>query len=75
MSVVNIRSLTRNLTVDYGNDMRFADPLQERQEPTLKRQIQGVARRRPDRRHGTLPKAFSLLSDLDLSPEFWISVP
>jgi Aldo/keto reductase family len=47
----------------------FADPLYERQEPALKRQIRHVACWPSGRRHWTLPKAFFLLSGPELGPK------
>ena len=51
--------------------MPFADPLYERQEPALKRQIQHVACWPPGERHWALPKAFFLLSGPELGPKTW----
>ena len=54
-----------------GNSLPFADPLLERQELALKRQIQHTARWPPGKRHWTLPKAFFLLSGPELRPNIW----
>jgi hypothetical protein len=53
----------------------FADPLQERQEPPVKRQIQDVARWLPDRRRGALTKAFFPVSSSDLGQEPGLCAP
>jgi hypothetical protein len=45
--------------VGDGNSLPFADPLQERQEPALKQQIQDVTHWPADRRRGTPTTAFS----------------
>jgi hypothetical protein len=42
-----------------GNSLPFADPLPERQEPILKRQIQPTARWPPGKRHCTLQRRSS----------------
>jgi hypothetical protein len=54
--------------VGGDSSLPFADPLHERQEPSLKRQVQDVARWPPDRRRGALPKRFFLLSCPDSVP-------
>jgi hypothetical protein len=46
----------------------FADPLYERQEPALTRQIRHVACWPPGKRDWALPKAFFLLSGPELGP-------
>jgi hypothetical protein len=71
MRVVNLRGVTRNLTLGDGNSLPFVDPLLERQERALKRQIQHTARRPPGTRHRALPKAFFLLSGPELGPKTW----
>src|SRR5450755_186612 len=55
----------RNLTVGDGNSLPFADPVQERQGRTLKRQLQDVDRWPLARRRRALTMAFFLLSGPD----------
>ena len=66
-----MKCVTRHLTLGDGNSLPFADPLLERQEPALKRQIQHAARWPPGKRHWALPKAFFLLSGPELGPKTW----
>ena len=58
-----------------GNSLPFADPLQERQEPALKRQIQHAARYPPGRRRRIRPMASFLLSGPDPGPDPEIRAP